>query len=215
MTKNSYTNLLFILCFFGSMSLTAQTGVQYRDTLLAGISANGVQIIFVDTFTTTSLDLTGTPRNLTQWTKSNQSGTPANPTHSSVAITTAHDLNNNSPIMTGTLAYNTTYYVLVDGVNAADCQYRLQVETLVDAVVQTSPCVVQSPTLMPVDFHTLQIKCNNSNPTLEWKLEEKPISPILIEKSLDGSSWENYQSLPNHHNFFNILPQKHYITKSF
>ena len=69
-----------ILAFLLGGYINAQLGKAYRDSLLAGISTNGVQIIFVDTFNTNSLDLTGVPREVGKWTKSNQSGSPANPT---------------------------------------------------------------------------------------------------------------------------------------
>ncbi len=146
---------------------------------------------------------TATPRQV-QFRVFNNAVCGSNTNHATVAITSAHDLVNNTPVTTGTLSYNTTYYVLIDGYNASDCQFRLQVETLLDGVVQTSPCVVQSPVVLPVDFHTLQVKCNPTQTQLYWKIEEESASPLVLERSHDGFKWNFFTELPKNQTYINV-----------
>lgn len=188
---------------FGSTSRTVENSLWFKFvTPMASQCASGnLAVRITPRDLSCACNSAPTPRQL-QVRIFNNAVCGTNTPHGTVAITAAFDLNNNSPIVTGTLSYNTTYYVLVDGVNAADCQFRLQVETLLDGVVQTIPCVVQNPTLLPIDFHTLKVKCNSQNhqAELSWNINEAPVSPFLIEHSKNGDEWKIYAEIPNHQN---------------
>lgn len=195
---------------YGATSRTVENSIWFKFiTPMAGNCASGNLTVRI---TPRDLDCacnsTPTPRQL-QFRIFNSSVCGSSTAHSTVAITGAFDLSNNTPITTGPLTHNTTYYVLVDGVNAADCQFRLQIETLLDGVVQTNPCIVQSPTVLPIDFHTLQVSCGaaSNQAKLSW-LTDKAVSPYLIESSKDGSEWELFEEVPNNQNFTFIPNQK-------
>ncbi len=196
---------------FGAISRTVENSIWFKFiTPMSGHCAPGdIKVRITPRDMSCACNSTPTPRQL-QFRIFNNLVCGSNTAHGSVAITSTSDLSNNSSITTGILTPNTTYYVLVDGVNAADCQFRLQVETLLNDVVQISPCIVQSPIVLPIDFHTLQVKCipNQKQAELIWNVSEKPISPYFIETSKDGSEWKVFSEIYNHLNTINIPYQK-------
>ncbi len=196
---------------FGAISRTVENSIWFKfiTPMSAHCASGNISVRITPRNMSCACNSTPTPRQL-QFRIFNDAVCGSNTAHGSVAITPTSELNNNSPITTGTLTHNTTYYVLVDGVNAADCQFRLQVETLLDDVVQTSPCVVQDPIVLPIDFYTLQVKCNphQNHAELKWEVPDKPVSPYLIEVSKDGSEWKMFSEVPNHLKSVEIPTQK-------
>lgn len=89
----------------------------------------------------------------------------------------------NSPSIT----YNTTYMLVVDGINGNDCRFKLETETLINGVSQpTSPC-----TILPIT-----LKSFNATPeedctvNLNWAtLSERNNDFFTIERSTDGVNY--------------------------
>ena len=94
---------------------------------------------------------------------------------------TAHAWNNNVTITTNSLAFNTTYYLLIDAVNANDCRYNIELTTLINSSPLTG-CIV-----MPVELLNFTAKRFPAKVAIEWSTtSEVNNASFTIERSADA-----------------------------
>lgn len=92
--------------------------------------------------------------------------------------------------VTGGLAYNTEYYLLVDGYTMNDCRFNIFVETLLSGAVQSSPCIVQSPVLLPVTLAHFEANCFNNYKQISWAASElMNATQWTLQKSTNLHEW--------------------------
>ena len=95
-------------------------------------------------------------------------------------------LNNNGTSTTPNLAYNSTYYIMVDPVGANDCRFNIRAETLINGVAQ----IDENCILLPVELDYFKGICQNYKAHLTWRtLTEKNNDFFTVERSNDGITW--------------------------
>jgi hypothetical protein len=86
------------------------------------------------------------------------------------------------------LAYNTTYYMVVDGTIGNDCRFKILTETFLNgsATPQSSPC-----TVLPIELVYFDVKKSNANVDLNWiTMSEKNNDFFTVERSVDAVDFE-------------------------
>lgn len=113
-------------------------------------------------------------------------GTSTQADNVDITLTTSPWANNGTINATG-LSYNTTYVLVVDGMNGNDCRFKLETETLINGVSQpTAPCTILPITLK--DFTATPEE--DGTVSLNWAtLSERNNDFFTVERSTDGVNY--------------------------
>lgn len=115
------------------------------------------------------------------------------------ALHLTQTVGNNGTYTISGLAYNTEYYLLVDGVFGNDCKYNITAETFINGVLQPNdPCVIS----LPIELSNFNVNLGENNIVqIDWDTKsERNNDYFLVERSIDGINFEAIQKVNGFHN---------------
>ncbi len=99
---------------------------------------------------------------------------------------TAHAWNNNTTITSNNLAYNATYYILIDAVNGNDCRYNLQLTTLINGLAVSAGCIV-----LPIELVAFEAIPLANKVLVHWETASETNNKLFtVERSSDAINFE-------------------------
>lgn len=188
---------------FGTTGQTVENSTWYKfttppDPLLCG-QAPGAPLSVRLTFT--NLSCASTHTNIPAQVQFRTFNTGLCGTNTASATSALHITqtvaNNGTYTVTG-LAYNTEYYLMVDGVYANDCKFNITTETFINGVSQpSSPCVI-----LPIEltyFNASNIE--DSKVRIDWTTaSERNNDYFTIERSIDGKTFHEIERVKGANN---------------
>ena len=180
---------------FGTSSLTTENSTWYKFTTpdVTACTAGTITATLKITNLSCATDITTAPKQL-QAELYNASVCGSTATSGLIvgftSPATAHAWNNNVTITTNNLAFSTTYYLLIDAVNANDCRFNIELTTLINGS-PLAGCIV-----LPVEFLNFNAKRQSNKVSLEWATaSESNNAYFTVERSTDALNFTPIRSV--------------------